>query len=275
MEKIETLSFQISLILYFSASALFILELCLKSKNFGRLPVLKTLIAFSFQTLSIILRSVRAGHPPMATLFETFSLLSWIIVLLYLLQVRSRVNHKSLGAFIIPIVFIMNAIGITSVSEIVPLQPALQSIWFFIHVPLCFFGYACLTIAFCSSIIYFIQDRNLKIKNLTASFQKLPSLMDADDLCYKMVTIGFTLLTVGIITGSFWAQSAWGSYWQWDPKETWSLITWLLYAIYLHTRLIGGWRGKRTNLVIIIGFICVVITFLGVNYIIGGLHTYI
>ena len=112
-----------------------------------------------------------------------------------------------------------------------------------------------------------IQERQLKTKRLGAWFHRLPNLDVLDELNYRCLTIGFPLLTVGIITGAVWAQQAWGTYWSWDPKETWSLITWLLYAGLLHGRLTVGWRGRRAAIWALIGFGSVLFTFLGVNYV--------
>lgn len=274
MEKLETLFFEISLILYLAASVLYIIEISFGLKNFGSLPLWKTFTGFSFHSASLIIRFIREGHLPMATLFEVLSLFAWMTVFIYLIVIKFKWGHKALGVFIMPLVFIINFYGITTNRDIVPLMPALQSFWFSVHVPLCFLGYGTLTVAFCSAIIYFIQEKNLKNKNIDG-FSRYPSLVAADELCYRMVTLGFPFLTLGIITGSIWAQSAWGSYWNWDPKETWSLITWAVFAVYLHTRYMGGWRGRKTNMVIIIGFICLIITFFGVNYFMGGLHTYV
>ena len=122
--------------------------------------------------------------------------------------------------------------------------------------------------------MYLIQERQLKAKKIGAITQRLPSLNVLDDLSYQSLTYGFPLLTLGIITGAIWAEYAWGRYWNWDPKETWSLITWLLYAALLHQRLTVGWRGRKAAIMAIVGFLAVLFTFLGVNLILPGLHTY-
>ena len=122
--------------------------------------------------------------------------------------------------------------------------------------------------------MYSIQERMLKEKRISVIRRRLPSLDAADRFAYKMVSLGFPMLTVGIITGSLWAQTAWSSYWNWDPKETWSLITWLIYAAYLHVRIISHRRGKWANRLLVIGFLCVLMTFIGVNLVDSGLHTY-
>lgn len=148
-----------------------------------------------------------------------------------------------------------------------PLIPALQSNWLISHVISSFLAYACFTIAFGTSILYLLK---IKMK-----MSMLPDALFLDEVTYKMVSIGFVLLTLGIITGAAWADRAWGRYWGWDPKETWSLITWLIYGAFLHTHLARGWRGVKLSLVSIIGFIAVIFTYLGVNYVLSGLHSYL
>ena len=122
--------------------------------------------------------------------------------------------------------------------------------------------------------MYVIQENQIKNKKWSQFLHRLPSLQTLDDLNYLCLSLGFPFLTLGIITGSIWAEYAWGSYWNWDPKETWSLVTWLIYAALLHGRLTIGWRGRRAAYFLIIGFAVVLFTFLGVNLLLPGLHSY-
>ena len=139
----------------------------------------------------------------------------------------------------------------------------------------CFFSYASFALSCAVSIIYLIKlkrkEKGEKEGALTSLF---PSLDSLDELAYKTIVVGFPLLTIGIVTGAAWANYAWGSYWSWDPKETWSLITWFVYAIFLHARVTRDWRGRRTAILSILGFVAVVFTYFGVNYLLSGLHSY-
>jgi cytochrome c-type biogenesis protein CcsB len=157
-------------------------------------------------------------------------------------------------------------------SKIEPLIPALQSNWLIAHVITCFFGYAAFALSFGISLMFLLKRLHTRGKS-NIFLRLIPGPDILDDLNYQMVVIGFLMLTLGIITGSVWAHSAWGSYWSWDPKETWSLITWLIYACVLHSRLVRGWRGKRIAILSLIGFSCVLFTYFGVNYL-AGLHSY-
>jgi cytochrome c-type biogenesis protein CcsB len=135
-------------------------------------------------------------------------------------------------------------------------------------------GNAVFALAFCCGIMYLVQESQLKAKKVGAITKRLPSLQVLDDMNYQALKFGFPLLTLGIITGAVWAEYAWGRYWGWDPKETWSLITWFLYAALLHQRLTVGWRGRKAAIMAIAGFGAALFTFLGVNLLLPGLHSY-
>jgi cytochrome c-type biogenesis protein CcsB len=156
-------------------------------------------------------------------------------------------------------------------DKIQPLLPALKSNWLIAHVMTCFVGYAAFAIAFGLSGMYLLKGRQTGASGSLLSH--LPDAGVLDELNHQMVMFGFLFLTVGIITGAVWANSAWGRYWGWDPKETWSLITWFVYATVLHARLMRGWHGKRIAFLSIAGFIAVLFTYFGVNYL-PGLHSY-
>ena len=187
-----------------------------------------------------------------------------------------RYHQRTIGVIASPLAAI--AIAVTSLvpgvqSEIRPLIPALQSNWLAIHVITCFLGYAAFAIAFGISVGYLIQLKRERSPRGPISW--LPASQILDDINYKAIVIGFPMLTLGIITGAAWASYAWGSYWSWDPKETWSLITWFIYAAFLHARYARDWRGKKTALLSIIGFCAVIFTYFGVNFLLAGLHSYL
>ena len=186
-----------------------------------------------------------------------------------------RTRNRSIGTFITPLAFL--ALAYASFSDnvksgIQPLVPALQSNWLTAHVITCFFGYASFALAFSLSIMYLIKSMEMPERK-NVFLRLIPRTEILDELSYQLVGIGFLMLTLGIITGSVWANFAWGSYWSWDPKETWSLITWIVYATFLHSRMIRGWKGKRLAILSIIGFLCVMFTYFGVNFL-AGLHSY-
>jgi len=265
--------------IYFFSFLLYLLMMVMGKEFFGRLATAVTVGGLAGHTFAIILRWVESyrhemGHAPFSNLYESLIFFAWTIVFLYVL-IEWRTKNRSIGAFATPLAFLAMAYASfspTISSRIQPLLPALKSNWLIAHVITCFFGYAAFGLSFGLSVMYLLKRRdNPEKKNI---FLKLiPDTAILDDLSYQMVVIGFFLLALGIITGSVWAHSAWGSYWTWDPKETWSLITWLVYAALLHSRFVRGWRGKKIAILSVIGFACVIFTYLGVNYL-AGLHSY-
>lgn len=215
------------------------------------------------------------GYVPLSNMYESLIFFSWTIAFVYLL-IEWRYQQRIIGVFVTPFAFL--AIALTSIipgvdAKITPLVPALQSNWLAIHVITCFFGYASFAVSFGISILYLIRERR-ELRGISET-RWLPSASLLDEINYKAIIIGFPMLTLGIVTGAAWANYAWGSYWSWDPKETWSLITWFVYAAFLHARFTREWRGRKAALLSIVGFVAVLFTYFGVNYLISGLHSYL
>ncbi len=266
--------FEVSLTFYFAATIVSVIELFKGSKATSLFIIIFAASGFIIHTASIVLRYIEAGHLPITGLHEASSFFSWCIVLIFFfLEYRYRLDL--LGPFTMPIVFILMLSSSILPREMRPLSPMLQSYWLGIHTFLAFLGNAAFAVAFGIGIMYLIQEHHLKSKRLGGLFQRLPNLQLLDEVNYRLISLGFPLLTLAIITGAIWAESAWGSYWRWDPKEVWSLITWFIYALVLHARLTAGWRGRRAAILSIIGFISVIFTFFGVNLLLKGLHAFV
>jgi len=231
------------------------------------------LAAGVLQTLYILLRYLEAGYTPITSQHETIVFFAWSVTWAYL-SFRWRYTVKNFGLFITAFVCILLLIATISPRTINPLAPALQSLWLPVHAGIAVISYGFLALAFCGGIMYLLQEHELKSKRFGFFFNRLPSLDALDQLNSHCLAIGFVLLTLGIITGSIWARQAWGTYWHWDPKETWSLITWFLYAAQIHQRFSAGWRGKRAAVMAIIGFSSVLFTLWGVTFLLGGIHSY-
>ncbi len=244
----------------------------------GKVATWTAVIGVGGNILGILLRWVETykvgyGHAPLSNLYESLVFFAWCIVALYL-YIEYRYRNRTIGAFVVPLAFLAMAYASLSPNisdRIQPLIPALQSNWLIAHVITCFFGYAGFAVAFGISIMYITKQRRTAAEGPVLAH--VPGTETLDDLTHKMVQFGFLFLTAGIITGAVWANSAWGRYWGWDPKETWSLITWFIYATLLHARLMRGWRGRKIAYVSIIGFIAVLFTYFGVN-LLPGLHSY-
>jgi cytochrome c-type biogenesis protein CcsB len=268
--------------IYFVAFVFYLFSMIFGRDFWGKMATFTALAGLAAQTAALIIRwkasyDLGIGHVPLSNFYESLIFFSWAIVLLYIVM-EWRLKNRALGVFVLPVAFLLMAYASISPnisSRIEPLIPALQSNWLTSHVLTCFLGYAAFTVSFALGIMFFVKIMSGADKNKSpVFFRLLPAESILDELMYQSVALGFVFLTLGIITGSVWAHYAWGSYWSWDPKETWSLITWLIYALMLHARHVRGWRGKRMALMTIIGFGCVLFTYLGVN-LLPGLHSYL
>jgi cytochrome c-type biogenesis protein CcsB len=263
---------------YFISFLLYFLMMVMGREPLGRLATIVTQVCLAAQTFAIILRWVESyqlgiGHAPFSNLYESLIFFAWAIVVMFLI-VERRTKNKTIGTFVTPLAFLAMAYASLTPSindRIEPLVPALKSNWLIAHVITCFVGYAAFGVAFGLSLMYLVKKSEPQGGSRLMSL--IPGVSALDELTYQMIVTGFLMLTIGIITGAVWANTAWGRYWGWDPKETWSLITWIVYAALLHYRMMRGWRGKRLAVFSILGFFCVLFTYFGVNYL-PGLHSY-
>ncbi|HEX9884080.1 MAG TPA: c-type cytochrome biogenesis protein CcsB [Desulfobaccales bacterium] len=205
---------------------------------------------------------------PLSNFYESLVFFAWTLPALGVISFRRHLQGY-LGAVVAVLACLLLAYasfgGVD--SRIKPLMPALKSNWLLIHVVTAFLGYAGFALAFGAAILYLLQDRRPRAS--------LPPLAQLDRLIYRATVLGFLLLTLGILTGAVWAETAWGRYWSWDPKETWSLITWLIYVTLLHARLLKGWQGRRIAWLAVLGFMAVLFTYFGVSFLLTGLHSYL
>jgi ABC-type transport system involved in cytochrome c biogenesis permease subunit len=243
--------------LYGLAMVCYVGAFAFKNKTLATAGFYVLAAGFLANTAGIGLRWVESyqmgiGRAPFSNMYESLVFFSWTMAALYLYVEMTSFDP-----------------GIS--AKINPLIPALKSNWLIAHVVTCFLGYAGFALAFGLSLTYFVKPKQ---PEKSVIFSRLPDEEIIDELTYQMVVFGFLFLTIGIITGAVWANSAWGKYWSWDPKETWSLITWFVYAIFLHLRMMRGWHGRNLALVSIIGFMAVLFTYFGVNFLLSGLHSY-
>ncbi len=265
---------------YLFATFFYVAYLAFRTKGVGAVATSIAVVGVVVHTVGKALRWVESyrlgiGHAPLSNMYESMSFFALCVMAGYLL-VEWKYKQKTLGAIVAPIAFIILAANaLFFPDDIRPLVPALQSDWLLYHVITSFVSYGAFAVSFGVSLLYLIkmraENRGVKEGSLLSLF---PDLKMLDEVNYKSIAVGFPLLSLGIITGAAWANYAWGTYWSWDPKETWSLITWFIYAAYLHARLTRGWQGKRAAILSIIGFGAVVFTYVGVNYLLSGLHSY-
>ena len=249
-------------------------------------------------TAQLVLRWWESGHFPISNLYESLCFLAWACTLTQLLVERSwpspivsaAATPMGLGC----IAFASFALP-DQLQTSAPLVPALRSSWLVMHVSVIMVSYAALLVGSLLSLAVLFTDRGEALELRSSSigsggYRKAVATTDAgviqlqsvqlstneqlDSLSYRTITVGFLMLTVGIVSGAVWANEAWGSYWSWDPKETWALICWLVYAAYLHTRLSRGWQGRRPALVAVVGLLVIAVCYIGVNLLGIGLHSY-
>lgn len=241
---------------------------------------------------TLLIRWVGEGYFPLSNLYESLIFLSWTISFIHLF-VESKTQSRIIGSLATPLVFFIS--GFSSLTlpvemqKALPLVPSLQSNWLMMHVSMMMISYATLIVGSLFSLlylafVYFNKDqKELSIEvsgnqnssiSTSSNSSKLSLLETVDIWSYRIIGLGFPFLTIGIISGAVWANEAWGSYWSWDPKETWALITWLVFAIYLHSRLLKGWQGKKAAALGSAGFFVIWICYLGVNFLGKGLHSY-
>jgi cytochrome c-type biogenesis protein CcsB len=268
--------------IYFISFVLYLFRMIVKKEFWGYAASAVAWAGLFAHTLALIIRwktsyNLGFGHAPLTNLYESLIFFAWSVMVLYL-AIEWRIKNKMLGAFVVPVAFLIMAYASIAPGvndRIEPLIPALQSNWLTTHVLTCFMGYAAFTVAFGSGLLYLWKSKIVKKnENNSNMTDNLPSSDMLDILMYQSTVLGFVFLAMGIMTGSIWAHYAWGSYWSWDPKEIWSLITWLIYAIMLHARYVRGWRGKRMAIMAIAGFVSVLFTYFGVNFL-TSLHSYL
>jgi cytochrome c-type biogenesis protein CcsB len=276
----ELLSFYIMIGAYLGSAILYWLWMVVKKDIISNLATLTAIIGLSANTAAIILRWIVLQRPPLTSGYEFILIFCWGIVISYII-VKLRYKLEALGSFVMPVPFLLLGFIITKMSPAEKaasfLQPALKSQWLTVHVLTAMLAYGTFAIAFGLGIMYLLKTRSARsnANNVKETWiSRFPDESVLDELAYKMIGFAFPMLTLCIVTGAIWANYAWGTYWSWDPKETWSLITWIIYAAYLHARLMYGWKGKRAAWMAILGFVAVLFTFFGVNYLLAGLHSY-
>ena len=249
-------------------------------------------------------RWIIAGYFPLSNLYESLLFLTWLLLTIYL-YIETKTNSKLIGSVLIPVTLLLSGFANLTLSPEMqkssPLVPALQSNWLMMHVSMMLLSYGTLIIGSLLCILFLVISRykdidlkvidnsSLPLYNIMLDYYeakltspsteiielgKLKLLQSLDNWSYRIIGLGFPFLTIGIISGGVWANEAWGSYWSWDPKETWALITWLVFASYLHARITKGWEGKQTAILGSLGFFVIWICYLGVNFLGKGLHSY-
>lgn len=241
MNQTENTLFYIALGVYAVSMILYLLFFVGRKEQFGRKATLLLYGGFASHTAALIVRGVGAGRVPLTNQYEFATSFAWGIVLLFVIF-ENKYKFQAMGSFVMPVVLLVIGYAAMQNKDVRPLMPALQSNWLVFHVATAVISYGAFGVAFGVSLLYLIRDR---MKEDSFIRKHVPDLKQLDFISYRAVAAGYFFLTLVMITGAIWAQQAWSRYWAWDPKETWSFITWIIYSIYLHLRIAKGWRGKK------------------------------
>ena len=270
MVNIENVLFTTTLLLYFAAMILYFVFIAVKRDTVSKVAMIIHAAGLIIHTAAIVLRGIAAGRLPLTNQYEFATAFAWglsLVSLVFILKFKFPV----LGAFSAPVTFLIIGYAAMQSKKIHELMPALQSGWLGFHVSTAIIAYGAFGVSAVIAVIFLLRD---KMKDKGFLDRHIPNKEKLDMISYRSAALGILFLTFTIITGAIWAERAWGSYWSWDPKETWSLVTWIVYAVYLHLRIRRGWRGKSAAIFAAIGFVCVIFTYIGVNTLLPGVHSY-
>lgn len=266
----ERILFFIATAGYFVAMILYFGFIGLKKDLPGRLAAWFQAGGLAAHTASLVLRGIAAGRVPMTNVYEFSTCFAWALCLVSLVFIF-RYRFTVIGVFAAPVILLVMAYASGQKQEIEQLRTVLDSGWLVFHVSTAILAYGAFGVSFVLGLIFLLRG---KIRTDSFLDHHIPGRDKLDQIAYRSVSLGMLFLTMTIILGAFWAKQAWGSYWNWDPKETWSLVTWIVYAIYLHLRITRKWKGKAAAVFAVAGFICVIFTYVGVNTFLPGMHSY-
>jgi cytochrome c-type biogenesis protein CcsB len=243
-------------------------------EQFGRIGVALTVIGFLLSVAGVVTRALAAQRAPWGNMFEFTITAMALFVGAYLILVW-RAGLRWLGLPVTLLAAVGNGLAVTVFYvAVAPLVPALHSVWFLIHIVAAAISGAAFTVGGVMSILYLIKKRAEERGTVRGYLGRLPDSRRIDVIAYRFLAFAFPLWTFTVVAGAIWAQFAWGRYWGWDPKETWALVTWVIYACYLHARSTAGWRGTKAAVVAIIGLASFWFNFVGINLLVSGLHSY-
>lgn len=271
---LENILFTITVAAYILAMASYFVYYANKRQKLHTIASLLIMAGFFFHTLAILFRGIGAERVPLSNQYEFATAFAWAVAL-FLIIVDKKFKFPSLGVFVSPILFLVIGYAAMQNKEVRPLMPALQSGWLVIHVSFAVISYGAFAVACAVSCMYLARARKKAAADEEAGQALSSELANLDLLTHRIIMVGYLFLTLTIVTGAIWGQYAWGRFWAWDPKETWSLITWIIYTVYLHMRRTHGLMGRKSAWFAILGFLAVIFTFIGVNTLLPSLHSYV
>jgi cytochrome c-type biogenesis protein CcsB len=276
MEKIDYILYAAAATLYGLSSILYIYCFVFKKEDKISYAQNSALVGLLFQSVSIALRWIETGHGPYINMYEIMSQYAWFSVVIFLLAQQKYPRIKSAGFAVMPVTFLMMGVGMTYSRDVTIEPTSLHSYWLIAHVVFANLAFGSILVAVGIAALFINKEKLIKKNEKIDSgsfYDRLPSLNVMDDLMYKFVTSGFLFITIMIASGAIWANQTWGRYWGWDPIESWSLVSWMMYGICVHLRMNAGWSGRRIAWFIIFSIIILAFSLFGVGYVYSGLHT--
>jgi cytochrome c-type biogenesis protein CcsB len=259
--------------IYLISSILYCSQLWIQNQKFYGWGFLAIKIGVALHSVSLVIIYLK-GDPIAGGLDRSLYFFSWFIAIVYIVS-QSKFKASALGVFVAPLAFLMTLPSVILPKGIIEHDSSLRNPWILIHIALVFLGEALFTIAFIAGALYLFQEKQIKSKRLGTFLMKLPSLTSLDNLNHVCLVTGFPLLTLGLALGLLYANEIWGTFWRWEPKETWSAVTWFLYAVLIHGRLTAGWKGRKAALWAVVGFGVVLFTFFVIGYFAPGRHDFL
>lgn len=253
------------------------------AQRFGRLAVLLTLLGAAGHLTSIVLRGTAVDRIPWGNMYEFSSAVGFVAVAVFCVVLLRQPRIRYLGMFVmLPVILLMFLAGTVLYAKAAPLVPALRSYWLAIHVTAAITATGIFLVSFVATVLYLIRERYDRLVTAGATSIRFPASLGSrlpesgvlDQIAYRTVAFGFPVWTFGIAAGAMWAEAAWGRYWGWDPKETWSFIAWVIYAAYLHARATAGWKGVKAARINLLAYSAMTFNFFVVNIVVAGLHSY-
>jgi cytochrome c-type biogenesis protein CcsB len=271
----EIIFYWVALVLYSVACGGFLYSFIFKNPRV--MPKMTALVALGFVavTLAIIARFNATGHLPWSGHYEYVLMGGWFIIAGTLFVGWQNKSLQGLAVATVPLVIIMMGYGYMQKPGLTPMAASLKTVWLYIHVYFAWLSFGAYSLAMAAGVLYLLKSRSEAREVPNPAYERFPTLGRLDELIFRYVVFGFITDTIMICAGAIWAKDLWGSYWAWDPVETWSLISWLIYGITIHLRVTFGWREKRLAWLAVAALSTVIISFFGVNLVVNtSLHVF-
>lgn len=265
MGSVEVVLFWVTMGVYALAGGGYVYALVFKNERFFQRLLIPVTIGFLLHTMTVAAVYRTTGHLPWSGDYEQALMGGWFIILftLFVAWRRRELNFLAVGT--VPATLLMMGFGVMRKRDLGPMAASLKTVWLYIHVYFAWLAYGAYILAMAAGVVYLLKHRNATRSQRNPLYEKMPSLPRLEELIFRYVTFGFITNAIEIAAGSIWAKDLWGSYWSWDPVETWALVGWLEYGLFIHLRVGMGWRGVKLAWLSIIAIIAIFISFFGVS----------